>query len=186
MMRIVKATKEGARKAAAELAAGNVVIYPTDTVYGLAADATNKKAVSKVFGAKGRGKQKPVSIMFSNLAMAKKYLTISIRDAIYIRMHNGPYTFIIPKKTKIALHNGNSREIGIRIASTAFTRALIRAAGFPITATSANRSGEEPSRSVAAAVAAVGRHCSLAIDGGMTRSRPSMVVDLASKKVLRR
>ncbi len=111
---------------------GGVVVYPTETCFGLGADATNEKAVERVFELKKRPKSKPISIAFSSVEMAKEFLALrGIAYELAKRFMPGPLTLVVNR-------------IGFRVPDFDKVRDMIRSIGRPITATSANISGEPP------------------------------------------
>ncbi|MEK7093089.1 MAG: L-threonylcarbamoyladenylate synthase [Patescibacteria group bacterium] len=145
-------TRQYAARAAVVLRAGGVVLYPTDTLYGLGADALSDEAVAKIFSIKGRNEGKPVHAIVRDIAMAEKYGEISdTTRALADKLPRGQITFVVPKKQ--TMNSGISKEIptfGFRIPENAFCLQMLSAFGGPITATSANRAGMEPQRSVEA------------------------------------
>ncbi|MDO8575888.1 MAG: L-threonylcarbamoyladenylate synthase, partial [bacterium] len=136
-------------RAAAVLRAGGVILYPTDTLYGLGADALSDDAVAKIYAVKGREEKKPVHAIVSGLDMAAQYaeLTDDVR-LLAERLPQGQVTFILKKKA--GFDSGIVKGIatfGFRIPDSEFCIALVRESGKPITATSANVSGQKPERS---------------------------------------
>ena len=184
---------EAAKRAAAVLRAGGVVLYPTDTLYGLGADALSDEAVAKIFAVKGRNEGKPVHALVSDLAMAGKYGEISDSAQVLAeKLPHGQVTFVVRKKAGI--NTGISKEIptfGFRIPDNAFCIEMLHAFGGPITATSANRAGEVPQCSVDAIMAQLEYHSNvlqnvgtwnidLIVDAGELPPRlPSSVVDVS-------
>jgi L-threonylcarbamoyladenylate synthase len=176
--------KETAARAAEVLGAGGVVIYPTDTLYGLGADALSDEAVAKIFKVKGRDEGKPVHAVVADIDMAARYTDVSgFARLLNDKLPKGKVTFITAKKE--SLDRGISRRIetfGFRIPQHEFCAAMIRAFGGPITATSANRAGEEPKRNVDEILAQLdggGSFVDLVVDGGELPERePSTVIDL--------
>lgn len=174
---------EAAARAAAVLRAGGVVLYPTDTLYGLGVDALSDEAVAKIFAVKGRNEGKPVHALVSDLAMAARYGEISdSAQMLAEKLPRGQVTFIVRKKSGV--DTGISKEIptfGFRIPDNAFCIGMLHAFGGPITATSANRAGEVPQRSVDAILAQTGATgVDLVIDAGELPPRlPSSVVDVS-------
>jgi len=175
---------EAAQKAAEVLRSGGVVLYPTDTLYGLGADALSDEAVAKIFDIKGRDEGKPMHAIVADVDMAAKYTEVSgIARLLNDRLPKGQVTFITQKKE--GLDEGISRQIetfGFRIPQHAFCIEMIRAFGGPITATSANASGKRPERSVPAILAQLGSGAApidLIIDGGeLPAQEPSTVINL--------
>lgn len=134
----------GLQKAAELIREGQVVGMPTETVYGLAADATNRDAVAKVFVAKGRPMDNPLIVHISSMEELEQAvsrvpeLVASLADAFW----PGPLTMIMPKSERIPMEtSGGLDTVGVRMPSHPVAQALIRTAGVPIAAPSANRSG---------------------------------------------
>lgn len=144
---------------------GGVIAYPTDTVYGLGANALDEKAVRKVFEIKKRDFRKPISIIVRDLEMAKKVASFgNDTEKILKKILPGPVTVVLYKKKILPdILTGGSKKVGLRIPDCEFTRTLMEKLDFPITTTSANISGEP-------------------IEG-----KPSTVIDLTGKepKILR-
>ncbi len=152
--------KEIIAKVAGALKKGKVVVYPTDTVYGLGANALDEKAVEKVFEIKKRNFKKPISIIVRDIEMARKVASFG-KDVenILEKILPGPVTIILYKKKILPdILTGGSKKIGLRIPECKFTKALMKKLDFPITATSANISGKS------------------------IKGRPSTVIDLTGPK----
>ncbi len=132
-------------KTAAEfLRAGEVVGIPTETVYGLAANATDETAVRKVFAAKGRPADNPLIVHVSAADQVDAVATDipQLARQLFARFSPGPLTIILPKRDLIpAVTSGGLDTIGVRIPSHPVTRALLEVAEIPLAAPSANRSG---------------------------------------------
>ena len=135
---------DAAVKAASEvLQSGGTVVYPTDTAYGLGANALSEAAIEKIFRIKQRAKEKPLSIGVKNVAMAKKFAVISPSAEKFLReIWPGPITVILHKRSMLPDILTNGRPIGLRCSKNCFNKAIFRYINFPITATSANISGE--------------------------------------------
>ncbi|KAJ3297867.1 hypothetical protein HK104_011435 [Borealophlyctis nickersoniae] len=168
-------TKDAAtiQKAANLLRSGLPVAFPTETVYGLAANATDASSVSAVFRAKGRPSDNPLIVHVSSLAMLESLLpsshpTIpSIYTAALRAFWPGPLTILLPRGPRIPLSvTGGHGTMAIRFPSHPIARALIDACGFPLAAPSANTSGR-PSPTLASHVYAdLNGRIPLIIDGG--------------------
>jgi L-threonylcarbamoyladenylate synthase len=180
-MKILKANPESARECAEYLEAGEIIVYPTETVYGLGADATSASAVEKAFLAKRRDPRNVVSLAVGDVEAARKLAEFNdVAEAIAQSFLPGPVTLILRSKVnfKYAVSNGN---IGIRVPDDGFFKELWECFGRPVTSTSANISGErdpvsadEIDGSLLGSVAAV-------VDGGRTKyARSSTVVDVSS------
>ncbi len=175
-----------AAKAASVLRAGGIVLYPTDTLYGLGADALSDEALAGIIALKGRDAAKPIHAIVSDLAMAEQYGDIHTLVRMLAReLPKGKATFIVRKRAGLetGILRGKST-FGFRIPDSALCAALLRSFGGPITATSANASGEAPPSSVDGILAQLGeRAASIAcvIDAGeLPPSSPSTVIDLSA------
>ncbi len=141
----LKNRKTAIEKAVAVLKNGGLVIYPTETCYGVGADATNKKAVEKILQFKGSRGGKAISIAVDGKAMAAKYVAINeTAKNLYQQFLPGPLTIVSKSKKKVIkwLEAGRGT-LGIRIPDYRLVLDLIRKLGKPITSTSANASGKK-------------------------------------------
>lgn len=159
-----------AQKAAAVLVSGGIVLYPTDTLYGLAVDATNADALARLRDLKGREKDKPISIVVPSVGMIEEYAELIERTRTLAEKHlPGALTLVLRAKDTIPTELTKDGSIGIRIPNDPFCLALAQAFQKPFTATSANVSGEETLDTVGAILAQFGEKASmiaLAIDDG--------------------
>jgi len=178
------------KEAANILKAGGLVIYPTETVYGLAADASNRSAVLKVFSAKQRPTNKPLSVAVKDLDQAEKlvYINNYARKLAEIFLP-GPLTLILKKKAILPKElTAGSESLGIRIPDHPIALKLIELSG-PITATSANISEQPPPITAEEAKKQLGDRVDFVLDGGECKiKQPSTVVDLSIEgefKILR-
>lgn len=175
------------------LHAGGVILYPTDTLYGLGADALSDGAVAKVRDIKGRDATKPIHAIVADVQMAAKYGAINeVAFALACAYMPGPLTLILKKNEGIDTGIANDMDtFGIRIPDNRFCLDLAKAFGQPYTTTSANISGAESGRSVETILAQLGEKAQmidLVIDAGELPERlPSTVVDTSTgtAKVLR-
>ncbi len=127
------------------LRSGGVIIYPTDTIYGLGCDITNKQAIERVQRIKGRDKKKSMSFVCADLTHISDYAKISnYAQRILKRCLPGAYTFVLPatRETPRVLQS-KQKTIGLRIPNHPIPLALVSALGQPILSTSANRSEQE-------------------------------------------
>jgi L-threonylcarbamoyladenylate synthase len=170
-------------RAAGVLRQGGVVIYPTDTLYGIGVDAFADDAVDRLYEIKGREAGKPTHCIVLDLAMAEEY--VEVNDAarkLAGRLLPGALTIILKKRP--AVTNGIGRgidSIGIRIPKNDLCLEMARTFGKPITTPSANKAGET-AQSPADIVAQLGEdNIDLFIDAGiLPQSKPSTVVNLVS------
>jgi L-threonylcarbamoyladenylate synthase len=160
----------GITAAVAALKRGELVGIPTETVYGLAADATNAKAVGAVFLAKGRPRFNPLIVHLPTLAAAQAIATLDrSAEALARRFWPGPLTLVLPKRggTGIAdLVTAGLDTIAVRVPGHPVAQALLRAFGGPIAAPSANRSGHVSATDAAHVVADLGNAVSVVLDAG--------------------
>lgn len=172
--------------ALAAISAGGIVLYPTDTLYGIGCDATNAASVKKLRALKQRDSAKPLSILVSDFAMLLRYCRVSPeQEKILHALLPGPYTFILPLKKRLPV--SETLEVGIRVPEHAFMRTVSRSLGIPIVTTSANLSGEPGADELTGVAREILSGCDLAIDGGKCKyAQGSTVIDLIRMKVLRR
>jgi len=163
---------------------GGLIIYPTETCYGIGADATNLRAVRKLIRLKGRESGKFVPIIISDTKMAEKYLVLNddIRKLMK-KFMPGPLT-LVAKKEKM-----KTRRLlgGFRIPFNRFAINLVKRFGKPVTATSANITGNKPIYRISKIKKVFLGKVDLIIDAGnLPKRQPSTVFDVNSRKVLRK
>jgi L-threonylcarbamoyladenylate synthase len=167
---------------------GSIIIYPTDTVYGIGANVFNEEAILKVYNIKKRPLNKPLSICISRIEDIKHvaHLDEDI-ETIIRKILPGPFTIILRKKDNISsLLTAGSDKIGIRIPDNIVCRDLSRE--FPITSTSANLSGYDIPESVDGVLNQLGSSIDIMMDAGICKHGiPSTVIDMTvyPPKVLR-
>jgi len=174
-------------RAAAAVADGDTVVYPTETVYGLGADALDPAAVERVFETKGRSRENPVSLGVPDAAAATEYTAPTARERRF--MHEflpGPVTVVVAREEAVpdALTAGRDR-VGIRIPDHDLALELLSEVA-PVTATSANVSGRPSARTVDALDEEVREAAAAILDGGRTPGGGSTVVDVSAGTVHRR
>jgi L-threonylcarbamoyladenylate synthase len=158
-------------RALALLQAGEVVAIPTETVYGLAGDATNGEAVARIYEAKGRPRFNPLIAHVCDLEMAER---IGVFDPLSRKLAElfwpGPLTLVVPLQPDAGIHplaTAGLDTIALRMPR-GFGKRLIAALGRPLSAPSANSSGHISSTSAEAVAADLGRRIKLVVDGGAT------------------
>ncbi len=124
---------------------GGVVVYPTDTVYGLGCDITQRQAIDRVIRIKGRDPQKPMSFVCADLTHISRYANVTdFAYKILKRYLPGPYTFVLPASRETPkILQSKQRTVGIRIPAHPVPLALVAQLGEPLLSTSANRSSQE-------------------------------------------
>lgn len=166
-------------EAAAEaIHAGELVVYPTETVYGLGADALDPTAIELAFEAKGRPRDEPMALAVPDVTSALGYVQAGERALACMEAFlPGPVTVVCECGPRIpqALTGGRDR-VGVRVPAHDVAKALLEFAA-PITATSANPSGGEPVTRVADLDPTLRERVSAVIDGGETPGGASTVVD---------
>lgn len=178
-----KALAEGLRV----LRSGGLLVFPTDTVYGMGGDARSAEVLEKVYEMKGRDRGKPLTVVMSGLPMTREWCNVYEEGGkIMMETLPGPYTYILNLKQGKTLA-GQAEKIGVRVPHHFFLRKLVHEFGAPIIATSANLSGKKDPVKFGDLDAGIIKAADLVIDGGATALRQSStVVDLVERKILRK
>ena len=168
--------------AAEVIQAGGVVVYPTETLYGIGANALDPRAAAKVLAAKGRGKGKPMLVLVPDIDSVKP-LVSDVSPVAFALMESfwpGPLTIVFPASRAIPPEVlGDGTSLGIRVPSSPLCLRLLRLAGSPLVSTSANKPGEVPLRSIDAIQRTLTGGVDLFLDAGeLPERKPSTVVDL--------
>ncbi|HTM21928.1 MAG TPA: L-threonylcarbamoyladenylate synthase [Kofleriaceae bacterium] len=177
--------------AIAALAAGELVCFPTETTYGLAADIRRADALARLVALKGRDPNAPFATIAADAAQAAALARVfpPRAAALAARHWPGPLTLVVPARADLAPELvGPGRSVGVRVSSHPLARALAAGIGGPITATSANPSGGAPALDVAEARAYFGDRVAVYLDGGRLTPGASTVVsidELGGLRVLR-
>lgn len=173
------------RKATDALRDGGIIIYPTDTVYGLGCNLSNKRGIEKIYDIKRRNKKRPLSFVCSDLKHISQYALVT--DYAYKTMKRflpGPYTFILEASRlvpKIILPKRPTT--GIRVPDNEICLALIRELGQPIISTSVQAQDGEDLGDPAIINEHFGRIVDLIIDGGTIVPEPSSVISLVDDTI---
>jgi L-threonylcarbamoyladenylate synthase len=188
----IKTDTRAIAEAARVLATGGLVAFPTETVYGLGADASNGQAVARLYAAKGRPSFNPLIVHVTDISAAQRMARF---DADAARLAGafwpGPLTLVLPRRHDCPvadLATAGLDTIAVRVPDHPVARALIAAAGRPLVAPSANRSGHVSPTSAAHVAADLGGSIDLIIDGGPTRVgvESTIVACLADRPALLR
>lgn len=159
---------------------GHIVVYPTETIYGLAADPFSPLAMDRLFALKGRDAAKTVALIAPDAVSAFALASVvpAIARKLADRFWPGPLTLVLPARDGLDPSLiGADGGIGVRVSPHPIASALAAGLGHPITATSANLTGQPPATTVAAARCAFGDRVSVYLDGGeLTASVPSTIV----------
>ncbi len=143
IIRLTDKNQDGALKRSVEiLSRGGIVLYPTDTLYGLAVDAQNRLALERLRGLKGRERKKPISIVVPDVSDIETHAELHPEARTLVESHlPGALTLVLTGKSHIPEELMLNGQIGIRVPNDSFARGLAKTFGRPITATSANRAG---------------------------------------------
>lgn len=159
-----------------------IVLYPTDTIYGLGVDATDADAVSHLFELKGRNENKPISIVVSDVEMMRQYAEVTpLAEKLTAKFLPGKLTIVLKAKNLPDNLTAGTGTVGIRIPNHPVPLRLVRELGKPITATSANVADQPTLSSLKEILAQFGERAGMiteVIDEGLLpESLPSTVVD---------
>jgi tRNA threonylcarbamoyl adenosine modification protein (Sua5/YciO/YrdC/YwlC family) len=163
-----------------------VIIYPTDTIYGLGCDITSKAGIERIQRIKGRDARKPMSFVCADLNDIARYARVSnYAYRILKRLLPGPYTFVLPAtKETPRLLRSRQKTIGIRIPDHPLTTALVSELGRPILSTSANRSEQDAITDPWELEEELGHEVDLILECGQLPVLPSSVVSLVDDEAV--
>jgi len=181
-------TRDSDLTAAAEVVkSGGLVVYPTETVYGLGADALDTAAIEAVFETKRRDRDNPLSLGVASVEAALDYVSPSVTEQRFMRTFlPGPVTVVVEGRDPVpdALTGGRDR-VGVRIPDHDLARELLERSG-PLTATSANVSGRSSVTDPADLDAEIRSAAGVILEGGETPGTASTVVDVSRGTIHRR
>lgn len=184
-MRILK-VNQSVQKAVLALKKGEVVIFPTDTVYGFLADAENRKAVEKIFTIKKRAKSKPLSLFITNIAMAKDLAEIdALAEKNFKKYWPGRYTFVVKRKKGQKIYGVKKESIALRIPKHRFLQSVLKRMKRPLVQTSVNVSSKDPLNRIDQILREFGsnKKVGLIVDGGnILKPKPSKIIDISNPK----
>jgi tRNA threonylcarbamoyl adenosine modification protein (Sua5/YciO/YrdC/YwlC family) len=171
---------------AQQIRGGKAVGMPTDTFYGLAVDPFNLRAVDRVYEIKSRSRHKPLSLLVESVDQAEE-LTRPLPSEFYAlarRFWPGPLTIIVKAAPRLPLKvTANTGNVAIRVPAAPIPLAVIHESGIPITATSANMSGESECTTAKGVQEQLGDRIPLIVDGGESpRTVASTIVDLTDSE----
>ncbi|HBL39323.1 TPA: threonylcarbamoyl-AMP synthase [Candidatus Uhrbacteria bacterium] len=177
-------SKESIKEAIEALRHGGVVVFPTETSYGLSADATNARAVARVARLKGRPSEKTFPLIVSSTAMADRYAHLRcLGHRLAKKFWPGPLTLVVEARKNVGLARGivaRDGTVALRVSSNETARALARGLGRPIVSTSANRAGEPPAYD---ALDVTLKADFILDDGRLPRRKPSTIVHVVQGKI---
>ena len=168
--RLLKLTDRSLEEAAAALRAGDLVAFPTETVYGLGADATNDEAVARIFAAKGRPRFNPLICHYPDAATAASCAVMDERaQALAAAFWPGALTLVLPRSAACRaslLCSAGMSSLAVRVPADRSARDLLAAVGRPVAAPSANRSGKVSPTSADHVMEELGGRIEMILDGG--------------------
>ncbi len=167
------------------LQSGGIIVYPTDTVYGIGGDATSEEVVKKINKIKGTPSDKPLSVMVGDFGTIDYYCDTGLWEDVILKKYlPGPYTFLL--KRRRPLPASKTDKLGIRLPDSMFCQLLCQKFGKPIITTSANVSGQNPPDTLQEVDKSILDAAAVAIDGGQTKyGGASVIVDLVERKLVR-
>lgn len=173
------------QRAVEALRDGGVIVYPTDTVYGLGCDITSKNAIERVQRIKGRDAKKPMSFVCADLTDISHYAHVSnFAYKIMRRLLPGAYTFVLPAtKETPRLLRSKQKTVGIRIPDHLVPTLIVEQLGNPILSTSANRSEEDAITDPDELVRQLGNDVDIILECGELPVLPSSVVSLVDDQI---
>ena len=187
-MKIINPNTEGIKEAVKKILEGGIIFIPTDTVYGIAANPYNDKAIKKIFSIKKKSLNNSLVLLCSNYKMAKKYAIFNkIADNLKKNFWPGPLTLILKKKSNLKISKkwvSKNNSIGLRIPDHSIPKKIINKCNFPIFCTSANISGKKSCRNVNDIVKNFKNKKITIINGGKTKfGIDSTIIDVTKDKI---
>ncbi len=183
-MKIVKINKKVLDEVVQVINAGQIIIFPTDTVYGFLVDAENKKAVNKIYKIKKRSKTKPLPVFVKDFKMAKNLAKISEKQEEILKKYwPGKCTFVLSllrgvKATK------QSKTIALRIPKYKPLNDLLKKINKPLAQTSVNISGKKELNKISEIILEFGKKDIFIVDAGdLKKSKSSKIIDLTKNKI---
>ncbi|MFW5941769.1 MAG: L-threonylcarbamoyladenylate synthase [bacterium] len=178
---VIPAAASGAlENAAALLKAGQLVVFPTDTLYGVGVSAFEETAIKNLYDVKERPLSKGIPILLGDIADADKVARSlpAVARSLMQRFWPGALTLIVPRRPELPPSLSPNENVALRLPDSDIARAIIRQAGGAVATTSANRSGEAPACNAQEALAALGGRVAAIVDGGQVEHGvPSTIVD---------
>lgn len=161
------------------LTRGQVIVFPTETFYGLGADALNPDAVERIVALKGRNPDSPIAVVVADQRMLPQVASAvpPLAQKLIDRFWPGPLTLILQARVGLPAPLLNREgKIGVRVSSHPLAMRLTRELGRPLTATSANPSGKEPARTIQEARNYFARQIEVFVDGGVLAGKTGSTV----------
>tara|TARA_Y100000590_G_scaffold81262_1_gene90285 strand:- start:5839 stop:6453 length:615 start_codon:yes stop_codon:yes gene_type:complete len=187
-MKIINSDNRGIKEAVKEILRGKIIFVPTDTVYGIAVNPFNDKAVKKLFLFKKRSFNNSLILLCSNYKMAKKYALFNrLANNLKKKFWPGPLTLILKKKKTVKISKAwisNNDSIGIRVPNNLIIKKIINKCNFPIFCTSANISGQKSYKNIKDIIKKFRNKKVSIVDGGKTKiGSDSTIIDVTENKI---
>jgi tRNA threonylcarbamoyl adenosine modification protein (Sua5/YciO/YrdC/YwlC family) len=173
------------RRAVEALEAGEIIGYPTDTVYALGCDLLSKKAIDRLYAVKHMAEDHQLAFICPDLSDLSRYAVVDNHAyRLLRRVLPGPYTFILKATREVPkmLHLSDKRTVGIRVPAAPIIVDVVRALGRPVVSTSANLPGQPPLVD-ARDLTPTFKGIELVLDGGLGGTEPTTVVDLSQGRI---
>lgn len=187
IIRVFGEDGQAPRRAIWALQEGQVIVYPTDTVYGLGCRIDHEGAVHRIYAIKQRPPTEPVPVLLADAKQLDDYVrgVSAVAKRLIDRFWPGALTLIFQRSDRVPpLVAGGGNTVAVRVPAHPLPRALVRAIGVPIVGTSANSHGKPPPLTAQLAVYDLGDRVDLVLDGGrVTLGRESTVVDVSGSEV---
>ncbi|MCW3979736.1 MAG: L-threonylcarbamoyladenylate synthase [Candidatus Bathyarchaeota archaeon] len=184
-MKVLPATEENIEKAAAIIKKGGVVVYPTETVYGIGCAPYNAEAAERVCYVKGRA-DKPLPLACADAEDARGIVEFNpAAERLAERFWPGPLMLVLPARIEYSVWvTHGAKTLGVRVPDHGVARRLAELSDGVIVSTSANRTGEPPATTAEEAADQIGEVVDLILDGGPAESQPpSTVLDLSGEQL---
>ena len=184
-MKFLEATDEAIKAAGYLLREGGVVVYPTETVYGIGCIPSDPDAAQRICELKGRA-DKPLPLICADIKAARKVVEMTPEaEKLATKFWPGPLTMVLPAKVKYSMWvQRGAKTLGVRVSPYPMAQKLAKEAGGVIVSTSANISGDEPAKSADEAKKIFGNKVDIILDGGPSPGvESSTVVDLSGEEV---
>jgi len=184
-MKLLAATDEAIKTAAFLLREGGVIIYPTETVYGIGCIPSESSAAQRICEIKGRA-DKPLPLICSDVDAVKKIVVMTpSAEKLAAKFWPGPLTLVLPAKAKYSMWvSHGASTLGVRVTEHPIARKLAKQVGGVIVSTSANLSGREPAKTAQEAAEIFGNKVDVILDDGPSpRSESSTILDLSGEEL---
>ncbi|MDX1417883.1 MAG: L-threonylcarbamoyladenylate synthase [Candidatus Promineifilaceae bacterium] len=174
------------QETAAAILKGDLVVFPTDTLYGVGTNAFDQEAIMRLYAAKERPLDKGIPILLADLVGVEKVAVSipAIASKLIAKFWPGPLTLILPKRSDLPNSISMNESVAVRIPDSKVARAVIRAAGGAVATSSANRSGSRAAQTAEQALQDLGGRVSIVLDAGPTgQSVPSTIIDCSGETI---